>query len=151
MKIGALAHATQTQAEAIRYYEREGLLPAAARTGANYRVYDASHIQRLAFIRLCRSLDMTLVEIRILLRFKDAPSANCIEVDSLLDELIGHVAGRIRELKALEKELRLLRLQCDSTHSTDDCGILSELERTALEQSRRPPARGKLAHIRGAH
>ena len=51
MKIGALAQAAQTQAETIRFYEREGLLPEAARTQTNYRVYEARHIQRLAFIR----------------------------------------------------------------------------------------------------
>ena len=46
---------------------------------------------------------MTLDEIRILLRFKDAPSGNCVEVNGLLDEHIGHVAGRIRELKVLRR------------------------------------------------
>ena len=74
MRIGELATAAQTQSETIRYYEREGLLPEAARTEANYRTYDKSHIQRLAFIRHCRSLDMTLGEIRTLLHFKDAPT-----------------------------------------------------------------------------
>jgi hypothetical protein len=49
MKIGELAKTAQTQTETIRYYEREGLLPEAARTGANYRIYDQSHLQRLAF------------------------------------------------------------------------------------------------------
>ena len=70
MKIGELAKLAQTQAETIRYYEREGLLPQARRSEANYRVYDQSHIQRLAFIRHCRSLDMTLGEIRTLLHFR---------------------------------------------------------------------------------
>ena len=73
MKIGELAKATGTQTETIRYYEREQLLPTAKRTESNYRVYDGSHVERLAFIRHCRSLDMTLDEIRVLLHFKDAP------------------------------------------------------------------------------
>ena len=60
MKIGQLADATGTQGEAIRYYEREGLLPVAGRTESNYRVYSEAHVQRLAFIRHCRCLDMTL-------------------------------------------------------------------------------------------
>ena len=151
MKIGELADAAHTQTETIRYYEREGLLPSAARSPANYRVYEDRHLKRLAFIRHCRSLDMTLDEIRILLRFKDAPSGNCVEVNGLLDQHIGHVAGRIRELKVLETELRRLRKQCDRAHLTADCGIMSELDKVALEQSRPPPARGRLAHIRGAH
>lgn len=151
MKIGELAKAAHTQSETIRYYEREGLLPEAARTEANYRVYDAIHIQRLAFIRHCRSLDMTLDEIRTLLHFKDAPTENCGEVNGLLDEHIGHVAARIRELKALEKELRALREQCANGHAAADCGILSGLEQAARAQVRSPAVRGHAAHIHGAH
>ena len=76
MRIGELAKAAQTQSETIRYYERQSLLPEAERSNANYRVYSSRHIQRLAFIRHCRSLDMTLGEIRSLLHFKDAPEEN---------------------------------------------------------------------------
>ena len=71
MKIGELATATQTPVDTIRYYEREGLLPAAPRSSGNYRLYRTEHVERLGFIRHCRSLDMTLREIRVLLRFKD--------------------------------------------------------------------------------
>jgi Cd(II)/Pb(II)-responsive transcriptional regulator len=152
MKIGELAKTAQTQTETIRYYEREGLLPETARTDANYRIYDESHVQRLAFIRHCRSLDMTLAEIRALLNFKDAPAGSCTDVNTLLDEHINHVATRIRELKALEKDLKLLREQCASGQG-DDCGILSELEKAALRQSqeRIPAEKGHAAHIHGAH
>lgn len=154
MKIGELAKTAQTQTETIRYYEREGLLPEAARTDANYRIYDESHVQRLAFIRHCRSLDMTLAEIRTLLNFKDAPAGSCTDVNTLLDEHINHVTTRIRELKALEKDLKLLREQCASGQA-GDCGILSELEKAALRQSReQAPAdkgQGHAAHIHGAH
>ena len=127
MKIGELAKIAQTQTETIRYYEREGLLPEAARTDANYRIYDESHVQRLAFIRHCRSLDMTLAEIRTLLEFKDAPAGSCADVNTLLDEHISHVATRIRELKALEK--------------------------AALQQSqhRTPVSKSHAAHIHGTH
>jgi len=72
MKIGELAQRTNTPVETIRYYEREGLLAEPVRSEANYRVYEDAHAQRLSFIRHCRGLDMTLEEIRVLLRFKDA-------------------------------------------------------------------------------
>ena len=71
MKIGELAVATATQIETIRFYEREGLIPTPGRSTGNYRVYEASHVQRLIFIRRCRGLDMALDEIRTLLRFTD--------------------------------------------------------------------------------
>lgn len=151
MKIGELARATGTQVETIRYYEREGLLPEAPRTEGNYRVYGEVHAERLSFIRQCRSLDMTLDEVRVLLRFKDAPAENCGEVNMLLDEHIGHVAARIRELKVLEKELRALREQCASNQVAAACGILSGLEKAARGQSRSSVGLGHAVHIHGAH
>ena len=96
MRIGDLAESTGTAVETIRFYEREGLIPAAQRADNNYRVYTAAHAERLAFIRHCRNLDMTLDEIRTLLRLRDAPSQDCGEVNALLDEHIGHVTHRIR-------------------------------------------------------
>ena len=112
MRIGELADATQTTVETIRFYEREGLLPAPARSTGNYRQYTPVHAERLAFIRHCRNLDMTMDEIRQLLRFRDAPEGDCGQVDALLDEHIEHVAQRIRELRKLERELRMLRARC---------------------------------------
>lgn len=97
MKIGELARVTSTQVETVRYYEREGLLPTPARTDGNFRIYEGIHVERLSFIRHCRSLDMTLDEIRVLLRFKDAPAENCEDVNTLLEKHIGHVAARIRD------------------------------------------------------
>ena len=101
MKIGDLAKATHTKVETIRYYEREGLLHEAVRTMGNYRVYNVEHLDRLSFIRHCRSLDMTLEEIKTLLRYKDFPPEDCSNVNALIDEHIEHVAVRIKELKHL--------------------------------------------------
>lgn len=147
MRIGELAEASGTPIETIRFYEREGLLPAPARTEGNYRIYTAAHADRLGFIRQCRNLDMTLDEVRLLLRFKDEPQSDCGEVNDLLDEHIGHVALRIRELRALEGELRTLRKQCAVPHASADCGILQGIEEAAGQGGKRAPLR----HVRGAH
>ena len=113
LKIGELAKQTGCLVETIRYYEREGLLLEPARSEGNYRLYTDVHVERLQFIRHCRSLDMTLEEIRNLLRFRDAPDENCSEVNALLDEHIEHVSNRIKELKLLQKDLRRLRSLCE--------------------------------------
>ena len=67
MKIGELARRTLHTAETIRYYERMGLLPAPRRFANNYRDYGEVHVGRLEFIRHCRTLDISLDEIRSLL------------------------------------------------------------------------------------
>ena len=148
MKIGELARSTTTPIETIRFYEREGLLPQAARTEGNYRIYSQEHIGRLTFIRHCRSLDMALDEIRALLRFKEAPQDNCAGVNELLDDHIGHVAQRIRELRGLEKQLKLLREQCGEANAAGDCGILKGLSGEMSLPSARVPGR---RHVHGTH
>ena len=149
MKIGELARATHTQVETIRYYEREGLLPQTARTDGNYRIYGQPHIERLSFVRHCRSLDMTLDEVRTLLRFKDAPTEDCGQVNSLLDDHIGHVALRIRELRSLERQLKSLREQCRVAQDAGHCGILKELSVGARHGADAPLS--AKAHVHGVH
>ncbi len=148
MKIGDLSAASSTSVETIRYYEREGLLPAPARTQGNFRVYEAVHLERLQFIRHCRSLDMSLDEVRELLRFRDAPGADCGDVNSLLDTHIGHVSQRIRELRTLERQLKDLRQRCGSAQRADHCGILAGLSEAAQEPTA-PAKDGR--HLRSVH
>ncbi|RZU00908.1 Cd(II)/Pb(II)-responsive transcriptional regulator [Rivibacter subsaxonicus] len=149
MRIGQLASVTGTPVETIRFYEREGLLPAPDRTEGNYRVYTAKHADRLVFIRNCRHLDMALDEVRVLLKFRDALQTDCGEVNALLDEHIEHVSRRIRELKVLEKEMKALRARCSMPHASAECGILQGLE----HGDGAPGARGRAAprHVRGSH
>ena len=136
MRIGELAHRTGIPVETIRYYEKEGLLPEPARSDGNYRLYGPEHLKQLQFIRHCRNLDMSLDEVRALLRLRSSPAEECGDVNALLDEHLGHVMRRIKELRGLERELKALRERCASATDTAHCGILSELE-TA---SRRGPA-----------
>lgn len=146
MKISQLAQATGTPADTIRYYEREGLLPAPMRGDNNYRVYGPEHAERLAFIRQGRGLDMSLDEIRTLLAWRDRPDADCGAVNELLDEHIGHIATRIRELRALERQLKALRAQCRQASNTAHCGILVGMAEQATQ-----PAPVRSSHVQGTH
>lgn len=127
MKIGELAQKSHCNTETIRYYEKVGLLPEPERSEGNYRQYRAMHLERLRFIRNCRSLDMTHEEIRALLAHMDGPAQDCEPVNSLLDEHIGHVAVRIRELEHLQEQLKELRHRCGQAGGLKHCGILQGL------------------------
>jgi DNA-binding transcriptional MerR regulator len=111
-----------------------------------------AHVQRLAFIRRCRSLDMSLDEVRTLLRYLDRPAADCGEVNAVLDEHIEHVARRVRELKVLEKQLRELRAHCRLKSKGQPCGILEELsaERRGVDRARRMKPAG-YTHVGAVH
>lgn len=146
MKIGELAKLTDTQVETIRYYERERLLPAPARTEGNYRLYTQTHVERLSFIRNCRSLDMTLEEIRSLLQLRDSPQDQCESVNALIDEHIEHVNARVASLQLLQTQLMDLRRRC-ADGTTDHCGILERLEVTGAVTA----PEGEPSHVGRSH
>ena len=127
MKIGALARLARCTTQTIRFYEQAGLMPPTARSEANYRVYRQEHLERLRFIRNCRSLDMSHEEIRSLLQSMDEPQESCAPVNSLLDEHIVHVDVRLRELERLREQLVALRERCDHASAVPDCGIIQGL------------------------
>ena len=67
LTIGKLGAQARVKVPTIRYYEQIGLLPEAERSAGNQRLYSRKALERLAFIRQCRNLDMTLEEIRALM------------------------------------------------------------------------------------
>lgn len=129
MQIKELARATGVDIETIRFYEKEGLLPAPARLANGYRNYAPAHLERLSFIRHCRALDISLPDIKRLLGALDAPQAACVEVDQLVEAQLGRVRARLHSMQALEQQLQRLRQACNGRHGDDapHCGILQEL------------------------
>ncbi len=146
MRIGKLAELTGTAVETVRYYEREGLLPAPGRSEGNYRQYHERHLEQLVFIRNCRALDMTLNEIRELLALRLQPQASCGDVNGLIDEHIEHVSSRLRSLGQLREQLIDLRHRCRSTSAVDHCGILHRLETSGAVQPGEPASHVGRSH-----
>lgn len=126
MRIGELGQATGVGIETIRYYEKQGLLPSPARAPNGYRAYGSAHLECLAFIRHCRTLDMPLAEIKRLLDFVAHPEADCGDINCLIDEQIARVRARLKSMRALEKQLTTLRAHCEAGHIAAECGILHE-------------------------
>ncbi|MCE8033634.1 MAG: Cd(II)/Pb(II)-responsive transcriptional regulator [Halomonas sp.] len=149
MKIGELSSRTGCPVETIRYYEREGLLPEPARSSGNYRLYAEPHAERLSFIRHCRTLDMTLDEIRTLLDYHDHPRQPCNAVNGLIDDHLAHVEARIEQLQALREALAILRSRCNGETDSSHCGILQELAQPASHQL--PSETGEPSHVPGPH
>ena len=131
MRIGELGKKADCLVQTVRFYESEGLLPEPARSEGNFRLYDEVHLQRLLFIRRCRAKDMTLDEIRQLLNLLDRPELGCGEVNALVDAHIAQVRTKMKELRALERELMDLRRSCDSARTSRECGILNSLAEPA--------------------
>ena len=126
MKIGDLAKLTDTRVETIRFYEKEGLIPAPHRTGGNYRIYEQTHLNRLSFIRRSRDLGFTLDQVRALLDLSDDKSRSCCAVDEIAREQLQSVEQKIEDLRALKRELSSLLDQC-SQGTIADCRIIDAL------------------------
>lgn len=127
MRIGELARRAGVDVQTVRYYEREGLLDAPGRTPSGYRAYGQAALERLRFVRHCRSLDIPLADIRRVLALAASRSLACDEVNGLVDAHLARVRERRAALERLERQLAALRAQCTSGHRIADCGILEEL------------------------
>lgn len=126
MKIGELSRATGTNIETIRYYERIGLLPAPARTDANYRSYGPAHRSRLSFVRHSRDLGFTIGEIRSLLDLADHPDRDCGEADRIATRHLEQVEDKIAQLSLLRDELQRIVGRCRGGLA-GDCRVIEAL------------------------
>ena len=110
--IGDLARRTGTKVETIRWYERDGIMPAPVRTAGGHRLYTQAHRDRLAFIRHARELGFPLEDVRELLRLADDPERPCAEADAIARSHLAAVRSRIARLQALEAELARMVAAC---------------------------------------
>jgi len=119
MRIGDVAVATGLETQAIRFYERKGLPPPPGRSPNGYRVYDASTIIRLEFIRSGQGAGLTLAEIATILQLRDDGDTPCAHVRALLTAKLRDVQTRQRQLHALEAELDILISRSDQLDPAD--------------------------------
>jgi DNA-binding transcriptional MerR regulator len=110
--IGEVSRHTGLSVHAIRFYETEGLLREPARTDSGYRVFSPQTIEQLNFIRKAQELGFSLKEIRELLVLKDRSTDACSHVKSLVEEKLASVRGKLRELEAIEKDLKGVLTEC---------------------------------------
>ena len=134
MRIGQLARSVGVDTQTIRFYEREGLLPPPDRQDNGYRIYTERHVERLAFIRRCRILELSLAEIHELQRYQGAPHQPCRAINTLLDDHIAQVRSRITDLQVLEQQLTSLRASCNDDREIKACGVLEGLSEESMRQ-----------------
>ncbi len=111
-RIGKVAELTGVSAANIRFYEKQGLLPAAVRADNRYRHYSRADLHRLRFIRMCRAMDMSLDEVRSLLQLNWNSPDDCRAATQTVAGHLSHVRQRMAELQMLEQELEVLHQRC---------------------------------------
>ncbi|MCB5281256.1 MAG: heavy metal-responsive transcriptional regulator [Arthrobacter sp.] len=131
MLIGKVSAVTGIDTQTIRFYERQGLLPAPTRAPNGYRVYDGMVVGRLRFVRAAQSAGLALNEIKGVLSQRDSGEAPCAHVAGLLKEKLAEVRGRQQELAGLAAELgRLIEVSRDldpaDCSDADVCQIIAQ-------------------------
>ena len=127
MKIGELAEQTGVSVQAVRYYERRGLLPTPDRTASGYREYEGSDALRLSFIRRTKDLGFTLSEIRDLLDLQVRPGTTADDVRRRAVEKIQSMRSKIRDLRSITAALERVVSTCDAHGSPETCALMHAL------------------------
>ena len=112
MQIGVVAKKVGVSVGAVRFYERNGLLPRPPRTEGGFRRYADNDVATLAFVRRVQGLGFKLREIRGLLRLRGNRLQPCAPVKCRLEEKLADVKRRLNDLHKLEHELRLALRSC---------------------------------------
>ena len=129
LTIGKIAEQSGLTTDAIRYYEKEGLISPWQKSDAGYRLYNNDALRRLHFIRQARQCGFTLAEIQRLLALQGSDVFCCGDVRMLAVEKKLQLESKIRDMKAMSAALDVLIADCHADAQTvDQCTILSALE-----------------------
>ena len=133
MQIGEAAKRASLTVDAIRFYERQALLPKPSRTEGRFRMFTSDDVTRLQFIREMQSLGFSLKEIKQLLDLRSRKVEACAAVRDLVSVKLSAVRAKIHELQKLEAELSADLRKCNrelkhrKSHTPCACPVL-ELE-----------------------
>ncbi len=127
MKIGEVAKAAGIGIDAVRFYEREGLIPKPNRQPSGYRAYSPDVVLSLRFIRGAKELGFSLKEISELLSLESNADATAADVKELAQAKLADIEGRIRALQRMRRALRKVTEGCPGEGPMSGCLILRTL------------------------
>jgi DNA-binding transcriptional MerR regulator len=127
MKIGEVAKSAGIGIDAIRFYERRGLIDEPARSPAGYRDYPRDVVTNLRFIARAKDLGFSLKEILELLTLERRETASAVEVKAIADRRLADIEERIRAMQRMRRALRKALDGCPGRGPIGDCSILQTL------------------------
>src|SRR5712691_5997561 len=112
-QIGQVAQQTGLTVDAIRFYEKEKLLPKALRSTGGFRLYGSGHIEQLHFIQYFLASGVDLREIRELILIQDDQVETCSHVRDLIRQKLATVRQKMNELAQIEGQLQEALQKCN--------------------------------------
>jgi DNA-binding transcriptional MerR regulator len=141
LQIGQVAQKTGLSVDAIRFYEKAGLLTPPGRTEGGFRRYQQQEIADLEFIQKAQRLGFSLNEIRELFSIQRHPNEVCLHVRDLIAQKLGLVRTKIAELQRMEKDLAGALRQCRTAllrpaEHKDSCPVLNEIAKRQRKETK---------------
>lgn len=137
---GELARLAGVSTDTLRFYERSGLLPPAARSAAGYRLFGPDALVRVKLIRAALSIGFSVGELSEVLRERDHGGAPCRWVRALAEQKLATVEAYLRDLKRWRRELQSTLRKWDRLlRSTPERGQAHLLEVLATARKGRAP------------
>lgn len=127
LKIGEVAKSTGISVEAIRYYERLGLIREAPRTASGYRQFEPQVVRRLRFVQRAQALGFSLEEIRELLELRVSPEATSAEVRELAEAKLAQIEQKLADLVRIRDALVAVSCSCSGDGPVSECPILGAM------------------------
>ena len=135
LRIGDVAAQAGVSVDALRYYERRGLLRPTGRRAGGYREYAPDAAALVRFIKRAQALGFTLAEVEELVRLRREARqpAAALAAREVARAKLHDIDERVRQLTALRGELAELVEACE-THCTPDapaaagCPIIGALD-----------------------
>src|SRR5712692_6249941 len=141
LQIGQVAQQTGLTVDAIRFYEKERLLPKALRSSGGFRLYGSEHIEQLRFIQKAQTIGFSLGEIRELILIQDDQVETCSHVRDLIQQKLATVQQKMNELAQIEGQLKEALQKCNrqlrKTSARHDRGpVLEIIANSEMRRSR---------------
>jgi DNA-binding transcriptional MerR regulator len=132
MQIGELAKSAGVTVQAVRFYERKGLLPSPPRKESGYRIYGEADVRRLQFVRQAKRLGFSLAEIQSILRMRDRGVSPCSEVVAMAEQHLAETEQQLNHLIRFRDELarNLSAWKRSKKHVVAGDAICALIERT---------------------
>jgi len=135
MRIGKVAKQAGITVEAIRFYEKKGLIESPKRNESGYRDYPEDAIQLVSFIKRAKELGFSLKEIKNLMPLRYTPGTTCSDVKNQTMEKIADIDRKVDDLLKIKEALKELVSICPGKGPLKHCTIMEALESKDKELS----------------
>ncbi|MEM8676350.1 MAG: pentapeptide repeat-containing protein [Cyanobacteria bacterium P01_G01_bin.67] len=129
--IGEIAKKFGLSTQAIRYYEKLGLIESPRRSAKGYRLYSATIIERLKLIQYAQKFGLSLNQIKELLEV-DSLQTSSMVLNNMVSDRLSHLEKQLKQIEITTQELGKRQQQLNllitnniyQNHSTIDTYLL---------------------------